>query len=211
MPLLAHHLGEDNPVFILIVNILQLYQPIILSISAVFGGVTGLILTILMVKEHRAISVIRKANDRDSFWSEGEIKKHCRLLFYTLYDCMLMQTFSGMKPFVTHHFYEWLLSQKPDVAEGNDILNPVEIIDTRILAGKDRLADVEDEVSVCLDGYFIRPVYGTASSSYNFPVEKKEFRIICHFLRQGQHWKLNHVHDSVTLLDLLATKSYFEH
>ena len=78
---------------------------------------------------------------------------------------------------LTARFYEELQKSIPGTDTAvNDLVNPVDIIDTRILASKDSKEDLSDKVSVCVTGFFIRPADGTGETAVTFAVEKGNFK-----------------------------------
>jgi hypothetical protein len=207
IPMLVFLLSNAGPEFQPLVSFFDTYDKlnyIITAISGFFGGTSGILLIILQNKERKTSSVIQNAQEMDNFWSEQQIKISSRAIFYSLHDCFLKGNYADVKRFVTPEFYQELVKHNSgDSQIGSELINPVDITETKIIAANDYPSDCNDSVSVLFSGYFIRPEEGVNSEVSSFPVTKKAFKIICNFKRLDQSWKLDSVDDTAALFDII--------
>jgi hypothetical protein len=213
LPLLIGTLKDLGPPFTGIADFVGEYIQTIWIITAVCGGTSGVMLGILHIKEREADLVIAKAAARDSFWDEAYIKNRSRLIFYSLFDAISARDFAKIESFVTPEFSHEISSLVPkNTISQNEIINPVDITGTNIVAGTDCIDDHLDEVTVCLTGNFVQAADGKVAESVNFEVEKIPFQILLTLRRQSQDWVLHKLNDHISLFDLLLhTPSKYEH
>lgn len=212
LPILIGTLKDLGSPFTGIADFVGEYVQIVWIVTGVCGGTSGVMLLILHSKERKANLVIAKAAVRDCFWDEVYIKNRCRLIFYSLFDAISARDFKKIKPFVTPEFYSEISSLVPEnTIQSNEIVNPVDITDTSIVAGTDRTDDHLDEVTICLTGNFVRPADRSSAEAINFEVEKVAFQILFTLRRREQDWILSKLNDHVSLFDLLLrTRSKYE-
>lgn len=212
LPIAIGSLRDLGSPFIIIADFLQTYAQLIWVITAFSGGTSGIMLIILQLKEQKANIIVAKAAVRDEFWNEADIKNRCRLVFYSVFDAISNGDITQIESFVTTKFCREIMSTMAEwTAVSKEIINPVDIKDTKIVASTDRIENNLDEVTVCLIGDFVRPADGTDLLATNFEVEKMRFQILCTLKRQDQQWKLDEIDDYVTLFDLLIrTRSHYE-
>lgn len=212
LPIVIGSLRELGAPFIMIADFIEAYARIIWYITAFFGGSSGLMLLILKLKERKANLVVEKAADRDDFWDEASIKNSCRLAFYSMFDAISSGELQQIEMFVTPEFCSEITSMiaAPLVTQ-REIVNPIDITETKIVASKDCIENSMDEVTVFLKGDFVRPADGTGLLATTFEVKKMPFQILCAMKRQNNQWKLNEIDDQVNLLDLFRTSSKYEH
>lgn len=212
LPILIGTLKDLGSPFDGIADFVGGYIQAIWFVTGFCGGTSGVMLLILQLKERKADLVIAKASERDSFWDEAYIKNRCRLIFYSLFDAISAGDLTKMEPFVTPEFSRDFSSFVPrNIIQRNEIINPVDITDTCIVAGTDRIDDHLDEVMVSLTGNIVRPVDGQSVEAINFEVDKIPFQILLTLRRRDHNWLLNRLDNHVSLLDLLMhTRSKYE-
>jgi hypothetical protein len=212
LPLLIGTLKDLGSPFDSIADFVGGYIQTIWIVAGACGGTSGVVLLILHLKERKADLVIAQAAARDSFWDEEHIKNRSRLIFYSLFDAISAGDLSKIEAFVTPGFSREYTSFVPEnIIQRNEIVNPVDITDTCIVAGIDKIDDHLDEVTVCLTGNFIRPSNEHSVEAINFEVDKIPFQILLTLKRQGQDWLLNKLNNHVNLFDLfLRTRSKYE-
>lgn len=206
MPYLLFQLEDTFPWSRPIIDFLIAIRPIIISIGGLVGGVSGLLLIVVNNKERRALNVIREAAKNDIDWDAEGLRQFCRLCFYKLHYAWCKNDRGSLTAFVTNDFLnEMSYWDQPPPEFQNDLVNTVEITDTNIISGMDRIDNTKDKYGVLLQGNYIYPI-----NNWRDAVGKMPFKVICYFTRVNGHWKLFGVDDEVNLIKILSSNSVME-
>ena len=197
-----------------------------ISSLLIFLGITasifsGVIAIIIIYKSKKADRLLQKAAARDGIWDEENLKVQTRAVFYKVLTAWNNEDASLMKEYVTDdylQFFKKRLATKTE-AKVTDILNSIDISETRIICCQDFLNNEKDRFVGYLTWNFSNDNNEEGDDSErSVSIEwgnrqndvPAQFSEMYHFIRDGNDWLLNKSDDNVGFWNLLTERSIYE-
>ena len=118
----------------------------------IFLGITasifsGVIAIIIIYKSKNADRLLQKAAARDAIWNEENLKVQTRAVFYKVLIAWNNEDASLVKEYVTDDYLQFFKKRLATKTEANvtDILNSIDISETRIICCQDFLNNEKDK------------------------------------------------------------------
>lgn len=188
-------------------------------ITSIISGIIGLI---IIYKSKNADRTLQKAELRDQTWDEDRLKYTTRFIFYKIMNAWNSGNISVIEDFVTAEYlrsFRDKLAQKTD-GPIDDIINSVDILETRIISCQDYLNNKEDKFVGYIKWKFsdelvntddlIRPNRSAKITWYQGDDEKEYFQEVYYFIRVSNDWMLNETDDKIGFWKLLRQKNYYQ-
>src|SRR6185437_5906871 len=178
-----------------------------ISSLLIFLGITasifsGVIAVIIIYKSKKADRLLQKAAARDGIWDEENLKVQTRAVFYKVLTAWNNEDASLMKEYVTDDYFQFFkkrLATKTE-AKVTDILNSIDISETRIICCQDFLNNEKDRFVGYLTWNFANDnndedddSEGSVSIEWGNRQNDvpAQFSEMYHFIRDGNDWLLN--------------------
>lgn len=186
-------------------------------LSSIFSGV---IVIIVFYKSKNADRLLQKAVARDPIWDEDSLKVQMRAVFYKVLTAWNNEDASSIKEYVTEDYFQSFkkrLTTKTEVSFA-DILNRIDISETRIICCQDFLNNEEDKFVGYVTWNFSSDNNNDDDSEGSVIIngdngrndDPKTFSEMYHFIRIGNDWLLNKSDDNVGFWNLVTEKSIYE-
>ncbi|HSN10023.1 MAG TPA: hypothetical protein VLS85_13375 [Hanamia sp.] len=210
LPTILLALGIDSVTYQNLLALLMIGGVII----SVISGVIGLV---IIYKSNNADRILQKADQRDQIWDEDHLKYTTRFVFYKMMNAWNTGDLSVIKDYVTAEYlssFQKKLSGKTG-ATVNNIINSIDIVETRIICCQDFLNNSQDKFVGYIKWKFITEESEINNMSLEtFPNEKTDekdvFQESYHFKRVSNDWLLYDTDDNIGLWKLLLQKNYYQ-
>ena len=187
-------------------------------ISSIFSGV---IMLIIIYKSKNADRLLQKAAARDEIWDEESLKIQIRSVFYKVLTAWNNEDISLLKEYVTDDYLQFFKKRLTTKTETRvtDILNNIDISETRIICCQDFLNNGDDKFVGYLTWNFSsdndeEDDDSEGSVEINFGSKQNDvpvkFSEMYHFVRVTNNWLLDKSNDKVGFWNLLIEKSIYE-
>ena len=192
---------------------------IFLDITAsIFSGVIAII---IIYKSKNADRLLQKAAARDAVWNEENLKVQTRAVFYKVLTAWNNEDASLVEEYVTDDYLQFFKKRLATKTEANvtDILNSIDISETRIICCQDFLNNEKDKFVGYLTWNFSNDnneedddSEGSVSIEWGSRQNDipEQFSEMYHFIRHRNDWLLNKSDDNVGFWNLLTERSIYE-
>ena len=186
-------------------------------VSSIISGVIGVI---IIYKSRNAERLLRQASTRDMIWNEESLKIQTRSVFYKVLTAWNNDDATLIKEYVTDdyfQFFETRLTTKKE-ARVTDILNSIDILETRIICCQDFVNNEEDKFVGYISWKFSNNNNQEQDSEGAVEIhwgnkrnnDPPHFSEIYHFVRVANNWLLSKSDDKLGFWNLLTEKSIYE-
>ena len=192
----------------------NIYELIIITLTLVTIVIGGTIPALLKLKSSFAANILTHASNKDTLWDSNHLKTHARRTFYKMQEAWQNRNIHFVKSLITPELYEMYKTMLEEMEERGEknMLSRIDITETTIIGCEDFKDDSKDRYIAFIKGTMLDYVIHEPSKNILINPEKKigTFSDTYHFVRINNHWILEKIDNTVTVLDIIGIKNYTE-